>query len=112
MRRIAALLVVLAVGLVGCRLLPINPAAAAPPPLSPGAGANFLSDEAIQSARTLYIAKCARCHKFRDPAKYTDDKWNSWMTKMSRKAKLKPDQEIVLREYLGLFRVSQKPSPN
>src|SRR6266545_1851261 len=41
----------------------------------------------------LYVAKCAKCHKFYDPAKYSEADWKMWMKKMSKKAKLKPEQE-------------------
>ena len=51
-------------------------------------------------ARKLYVSKCAKCHKFYDPAKYSDEHWQRWMAKMSRKAKLKPEQEQMLSWYI------------
>ena len=45
------------------------------------------------AGQKLYVAKCAKCHKFYDPAKYSEADWQIWMTKMSKKAKLKPEQE-------------------
>ena len=77
---------------------------AAPPPLPPGGGAPLLSDEQVTTARDLYIAKCANCHKFHSPSNYSEASWDSWMRKMSRKAKLKPADEETLRNYLSLFR--------
>ena len=77
-----------------------------------GAG---LADEEIARAQKLYIAKCARCHKFYDPVKYNDAEWHSWMTKMSKKARLKADQEKLLSQYLEAFRAhhaQKKPAPN
>jgi cytochrome c553 len=62
----------------------------------------------IHDARKVYLAKCARCHKFYDPAGYTDSDWGEWMTKMSRKARLQEDQERILARYLGAFRTGQK----
>jgi len=62
------------------------------------------SREFIEAGRKLYTAKCARCHKFYNPANYPDAKWREWMDKMSRKAKLKPDQKEILSEYLETFR--------
>ena len=53
-----------------------------------------------QIARKLYIAKCAKCHKFYDPAKYSDADWQMWMGKMSRKARLKPEQRELLSNYI------------
>ena len=58
----------------------------------------------MEAGRKLYTAKCARCHKFYNPANYSDDKWREWMDKMSKKAKLKPEQKDVLSEYLETFR--------
>jgi hypothetical protein len=60
--------------------------------------------EEIQPASHLYNLKCARCHKFYDPAKYSADQWDSWMGKMSRKAKLQPPEEELLSRYLGAAR--------
>ena len=95
--------------LVGCRALPVGSATAVPPPIPPGAGAASWATDELQSARALYINKCARCHIFHNPANYPDDKWNGWMKKMSRKAKLKAEQEAALRRYLDLFRADSKP---
>ena len=52
------------------------------------------------AARKLYVAKCAKCHKFYDPAKYSDEDWQMWMTKMGKKAKLKPEQQEMLSRYI------------
>ena len=62
----------------------------------------------MEAGRKLYTAKCARCHKFYDPAKYSDAKWREWMDKMSKKAKLKPEQKEILSEYLESFRTAAK----
>jgi len=62
----------------------------------------------MEAGRKLYTVKCARCHKFYDPAKYSDAKWREWMDKMSKKAKLKPDQKDILSEYLETFRTGTK----
>ena len=59
-----------------------------------------LSPKETESAHKLYVAKCAKCHKFYDPAKYSTEEWNIWMKKMSRKSKLKPDQEKLLSTYI------------
>jgi hypothetical protein len=52
------------------------------------------------AGHTIYVAKCAKCHKFYDPAKYSESDWEMWMAKMSRKAKLKPEQETELSRYI------------
>jgi len=58
----------------------------------------------ISAPIKLYNAKCARCHRFYHPANYSEAEWNSWMTRMSRKAHLKPDQQELLSRYLLTFR--------
>ena len=91
--------------LAGCSSPAGNPYGAPPPP-SPGDEALLLSEQEIVAARKLYVAKCAKCHRFHNPAKYTDEEWRTWMRKMSRKAKLKPDQDELISRYLGAFRNS------
>jgi hypothetical protein len=66
------------------------------------------SSDPLVAARKLYINKCARCHKLYDPASYSDAEWNRWMDKMSRKAKLKPDQKEVLSKYIDTLRSGVK----
>src|SRR5258708_34071250 len=64
------------------------------------------------AARKLYVAKCAKCHKFYDPAKYSDEEWHKWMAKMSKKSKLTPDQsERLPRNIDNTFRSSHKEGP-
>ncbi|MSU57769.1 MAG: hypothetical protein EXS35_06235 [Pedosphaera sp.] len=68
------------------------------------AGAAELSATELKDARKLYTVKCAKCHKFYDPAKYNDDEWQTWMRKMSKKSKLKDAQSELLGRYLETFR--------
>ena len=57
----------------------------------------------------LYVAKCTKCHKFYDPAKYSDEDWTMWMKKMSRKARLNAEQERMLSRYIEeTYRATQK----
>src|SRR5882762_1094308 len=61
------------------------------------------------AARKLYVAKGAKCHKFYDPAKYSDAEWHKWMAKMSKKSKLTPEQSEMLSRYIdNTFRSSRK----
>ncbi len=66
--------------------------------------AGDLNPHEIKAAFKLYNAKCAKCHKFHDPAGYSASEWQDWMFKMSRKSKLKPAQEQLLTRYLEAFR--------
>jgi len=106
-----AQLLVLCAALAGCKS-PARPAfAGLPVEAEDRARAAGLSVEEIEAARKTYVARCARCHKFYDPADYTDDEWRTWMTKMSKKARLRADQEQLLSRYLETFRESSKPAP-
>ena len=58
------------------------------------------SGDPNQIARKLYIAKCAKCHKFYDPAIYSDSEWQMWMVKMGKKSKLTPEQTELLSNYI------------
>ena len=66
-----------------------------------------MSQQELTAARTVYVAKCAKCHKLHDPTGYTDSEWESWMAKMVKKARLKKDQTELLSRYLDTLR---KPS--
>lgn len=55
----------------------------------------------IVAGQKLYIAKCAKCHKLYDPARYSEEDWQMWMAKMSKKAKLKPDQQEEISRYVA-----------
>lgn len=107
MKLLLAIISLAALWLAGCQVpgpggngLP----ALALPPNSSSARNPGLSTEEQARARQLYAAKCARCHKFYDPANYSYSEWQRWMTKMSRKARLKPEQEQLLSRYLDTFR--------
>ena len=54
-----------------------------------------------EAGRKLYVAKCAKCHKLYDPAKYSDPEWSKWMAKMTKKAKLTPEQSSLLAAYIN-----------
>src|SRR6266576_925637 len=73
------------------------------PPANPPNPMGLSADELNQAAR-LYTIKCAKCHKFYNPADYNDAEWHTWMTKMSKKARLKPSQQDLLSRYLDNFR--------
>jgi mono/diheme cytochrome c family protein len=74
------------------------------------ASATDSAGDPIAGGRKLYLTKCAKCHKLYDPAKYSDAEWALWMEKMSRKSKLKPEQERLVSQYVEeRLRVPQKP---
>src|SRR5437762_337087 len=69
-------------------------------PLTASATANELSAKETGAAQKLYTLKCAKCHKFYDPKAYDQGEWDSWMRKMQKKSKLKPEQFDLLSRYI------------
>jgi hypothetical protein len=63
----------------------------------------------VVAARKLYVAKCAKCHRFYEPKAYSEPDWQTWMAKMTRKSKLKPDQAALLDRYLDAYRAGGLP---
>ncbi|MBI5387974.1 MAG: hypothetical protein HZA90_25200 [Verrucomicrobia bacterium] len=78
---------------------------------SVAASAPDLSEKEQTAARKLYVAKCAKCHRFYEPTNYTEPNWQAWMGKMSRKSKLKPEQENLLTRFLNAYRAGQVSAP-
>jgi cytochrome c553 len=74
------------------------------------AGGGELTDQDLAAGRKLYVAKCAKCHKFYEPKGYSQPEWDRWMSLMSRKSKLKPAQEKELSDYLDAYRRGQIPA--
>jgi hypothetical protein len=102
-----AIVVGAAVGWAGCQSsAPGGRTVSGPAPVlsDHAASAAGLSGQELTDATQLYVAKCAKCHKFYHPADYSQKEWDMWMRKMSRKSKLKPAQEELLARYLGAFR--------
>jgi hypothetical protein len=99
------LVVVLVVGLTGCKSSAPGGGSDSLPLLTvDAASAAGLSAREVSDANTLYATKCAKCHKFYNPSDYSQKDWDLWMEKMSRKAKLNPEQEDLLTRYLATFR--------
>lgn len=51
-------------------------------------------------AQKIYTTKCAKCHRFYDPARYSDAQWETWMIRMGAKAKLSPEQQEQLARWI------------
>ncbi len=49
-------------------------------------------------ARGIYVGKCAKCHEFYEPRKYSEADWRKWMGKMSEKSKLNLKQVSRIRK--------------
>jgi hypothetical protein len=105
----SAFLVAVAFGLTGCQSSAPGGRTtgdSAPHLAAESASAAGLLAQEVSDASKLYVAKCARCHKFYDPAEYSGAEWRSWMIKMNKKAHLKSDQQELLSRYLEAFRTA------
>ena len=73
------------------------------------AGADELTAKDITAARKIYVAKCAKCHRFYEPTNYAEPDWRAWMEKMEKKSKLNADQRTQLHRYLDAYRAGRLP---
>ena len=76
---------------------------------APAASAADLSAKELTAARKIYVAKCAKCHRFYEPKEYSEADWRTWMEKMGRKSKLKPAQSEMLNRYMNEYRAGRIP---
>ncbi|MBI1177286.1 hypothetical protein GC207_07590 [bacterium] len=96
--------------LTGCRTGGFSTVHELPAPTAEVAATMGLATSDIAGARRLYVAKCARCHKFYNPLQYDDGEWNRWMRKMSRKAHLSTNEDLLLTRYFDALRKSSNSS--
>lgn len=97
----------------GARKQPaVTAAPAAPEATAPVEAENLLLNAARQinpnattamldQGKEILNTSCTKCHGFKDPVKFTQDKWNHELDEMIPKAKLTADQAEVLRLYTG-----------
>src|ERR1041385_3625709 len=72
--------------------------------------AGDLTDLERATAAKAYTSKCARCHKFYEPANYTASEWAMWMAKMKKKARLNSEQYSLLLRYTEQLRTNSPAS--
>jgi mono/diheme cytochrome c family protein len=58
---------------------------------------------AINNGYAVFAEKCQKCHKLKDPAKFTAEDWNKILPKMSKKAKLTDEQTALVHTYVMAF---------
>jgi len=75
----------------------------------PAASADEMAAKEIVSAQKIYVAKCAKCHRFYEPTNYAESAWQTWMEKMNKKSKLKGEQPSLLTRYLDAYRAGRLP---
>jgi hypothetical protein len=72
-----------------------------------GIQAEPLTLKEAEAARKVYVAKCAKCHRFYEPKSYSDADWNRWMGLMSQRSKLRNEQAERLKRYLEEYRAGK-----
>ncbi len=68
------------------------------------AEAEALSAGEMAAGKKLANAKCLACHKWRDPAGYSESQWGYWMEKMQHKARLSDENYRKLLRYFAALR--------
>ena len=53
-----------------------------------------------ETGRAIYSAKCHSCHRLYKPDRVAPEKWPALLDKMSEKAKLTPDEEKAVLDYV------------
>jgi hypothetical protein len=71
-----------------------------------------LSAKETKRAQALYVAKCARCHRIYEPAKYDAKRWQEWMKSMGEKSRLNQEELDLLSRYLDTLRLTNSPIRN
>ena len=57
--------------------------------------------DSVKTGKTLYENKCVRCHKLKDPAKYTMAQWPGLVNKMQKRSKITDEQKKLILSYLA-----------
>lgn len=59
-----------------------------------------LSQEELVEGRDLYVSRCSGCHNLRRPGEKPVAYWEHWMTEMSSKGQLPPEEASKVLRYL------------
>jgi cytochrome c2 len=57
--------------------------------------------DSVKTGNDLYENKCKRCHKLKDPAKYTMVQWPRLVNKMQKRAKITDQEKAIILTYLA-----------
>ena len=63
--------------------------------------AHKMSADSVKTGKALYENNCVRCHKLKDPAKYTMAQWPRLVDKMQKRAKITDEQKALILSYLA-----------
>lgn len=59
------------------------------------------------TGKALYTNSCVRCHKLKDPAKYTSAQWPG-SNKMQKRSKITDEQKALILSYLKMEAKKEK----
>ena len=89
--------------MVGLKRVPLEQAA----PLVSQAGINDAHSDRLNVGREIYVGKCTNCHKAIPVYEYSIEEWsNDIIPRMSKKAKLTPEETENLVAYIRTARSS------
>ena len=60
----------------------------------------YVTLASLQEGQKLYGITCNKCHGLKSPQSRTVEKWTTIIPKMSAKAKITPEQEELITQYL------------
>ncbi len=93
---------------IGCRSVPVDQAA----PVVTMLGADPVQASTLQAGRSIYTHECAFCHAPKQVAAYSVDRWtNKILPRMTRWARLSPEQTQTLTSYILAAHQSASPEP-
>ncbi len=65
-----------------------------------------VSNEQFSAGKTVYDAKCGRCHKLHNPNRGNMTQWTKWIDRMAPKAKLTADEKQLVMDYVSVNALS------
>ena len=90
---------ILAISVWGCSKK-VTPAASTGTTTAPVVATVPATAEEIAAGQTTFVARCQKCHKLKDPGKFTATKWESILNKMAPKAKLDDTEKKNVLAYV------------
>jgi len=66
-----------------------------------------VTNEQFSAGKAIYIAKCGKCHKLKEPSRGNMAQWTKWIDRMAPKAKLTEDEKAQVTAYVS---VNAKPN--
>jgi len=61
---------------------------------------NKMHADSVKTGKTLYANNCVRCHKLKDPVKYTRAQWPGLVNEMQKRSKITDEQKALILSYL------------